>query len=155
MFLSKRYKISEKKKEELEKELLELETTGREQIASRLDLIRQQPIDEEDYPFADVYEDQESLEQKIFEIKDILKNSEIINNKEKHTKVELGSKVKVSFEKFQEVYTIVSSVEADPLNKMISDDSPIGHALLGAKIGDTIEVKIGNVNKTFRVLKIS
>ncbi|HVX92574.1 MAG TPA: GreA/GreB family elongation factor, partial [Candidatus Dojkabacteria bacterium] len=44
---------------------------------------------------------------------------------------------------------------ADPLNKKISDDSPIGHALLGAKIGDVIEVKIGNVNKTFRVLKIS
>ncbi len=155
MIFGKRYKISLKKKEELEKELVTLETKGREDIASRLEMIRQQPIDEDDYPFADVFEDKEYLEQRIIEIKEILNNSSVLEEDAKHTVVEIGSKVTVGFDNFKEEYTIVTTLEADPLNKKISDESPIGKSLMGAKIGDTVTVQLGPVTKKFRIIKIN
>lgn len=155
MIFGKRYKISLKKKEELEKELQNLETTGRQDIATRLEIIRKSTIDEDDYPFADVFEDKEYLEQRIIEIKDILNNSSVLEEDAQHTVVEIGSKVVVGFDNFQEEYTIVSTLEADPLNKKISDISPIGKALMGAKIGDTVTVHLGPVTKIFRIIKIN
>lgn len=155
MIFGKKYKITSQKKAELEKELHKLETSGRDEIADRLDFIRQQPADEDDYPFVDVLDDKEYLEKRILEIKDILSNSEIIEDESKHDKVEVGSKVKVGFEGFEDEYLIVSSVEADPLSKKISDESPVGQALVGAKVGDTVDVQIGHVQKKFRVLKIT
>lgn len=155
MIFGKKYKITSQKKAELEKELHKLETSGRDEIADRLDFIRQQPADEDDYPFVDVLDDKEYLEKRILEIKDILSNSEIIEDESKHEKVEVGSKVKVGFEGFEDEYLIVSSVEADPLSKKISDESPVGQALVGAKVGDTVDVQIGHVQKKFRVLKIT
>ncbi len=155
MIFGKKYKISSEKKRELEKELLDLETHGRSEIADRLDFIRTQPTDEDDYPFVDVLDDKEYLEKRIFEIKTILSNSTVIDDLTKHTVVEIGSKVLVGFEGFEEEYMIVSSVEADPLSKKISDESPVGKALIGAKIGDTLDVQLGPVQKRFRVLKIT
>ncbi|HRI05892.1 MAG TPA: GreA/GreB family elongation factor [Candidatus Dojkabacteria bacterium] len=155
MIFGKKYKITSQKKAELEKELHKLETSGRDEIADRLDFIRQQPADEDDYPFVDVLDDKEYLEKRILEIKDILSNSQIIEDESKHDKVEVGSKVKVGFEGFEDEYLIVSSVEADPLSKKISDESPVGQALVGAKVGDTVDVQIGHVQKKFRVLKIT
>jgi len=154
MIFGKKYKISAKKKRELEKELKHLETQGRKDIAERLDKMRQPTVGEEDYPFADLLDDKNYLEKRIAELKDILRNCQIIKDKDNHNKVEIGSKVKVGFEGFEEEYLIVSSVEAEPLNKKISDESPVGKALLGAQIGDDIEVKIGPVNKRFRILDI-
>lgn len=155
MLFGKKYKITSVKKEELEKELAKLETKGRDEIADRLDFIRNQPTDEDDYPFVDVLDDKEYLEKRILEIKQILANSEIINDKSKHTIVEVGSRVKVGFEGFEDEYMIVSSIEADPLIKKISEESPVGKALLGSKVGDTVDVQIGHVQKKFRVLHIN
>lgn len=155
MIFDKKYKISLTKRVELEKELETLETKGRKEIASRLEMIRQQPIDEDDYPFADVFEDKEYLEQRILEIKEILNNSTILEENARHTVVEIGSKVTVGFDNFKEEYTLVTTLEADPLNKKISDESPIGSALMGAKIGDNIIVKLGPVTKKFRIIKIN
>lgn len=151
----KKYKITAKTKRELEKELKLLETTGRQDIASKLDLLRQQPINEEDNPFSELLDDKSYLEKRIAEIKEILHNCEIVDSKAKHKMVEVGSKVKVGFESFEDEYTIVSSIEADPLNKKISDESPVGKALLNARVGNTITVKIGPVSKQYRILKIS
>lgn len=151
----KKYKITAKTKRDLEKELKLLETKGRQDIASKLDLLRQQPINEEDNPFSELLDDKSFLEKRISEIKEILNNSQIIDTKAKHKVVEVGSKVKVGFESFEEEYMIVSSIEADPLNKRVSDESPVGKALLNSRVGDTVEVKIGPVNKKYRILKIT
>lgn len=155
MIFGKKYKLSAKKKRELEKELKLLETKGREDVAARLDRMRQLPIDEEDYPFGDLLDDKNYLEKRIAELKDILNNCQVINEKESHDMVEIGSKVKVGFEGFEEIYLIVSSVEADPLNKKISDESPVGRALIGSRVGDKVIVDIGPVKKTFRILTIN
>ncbi len=151
----KKYKVTAKTKKELEKELKLLETKGRQDIASKLDFLRQQPVNEEDNPFSELLDDKNYLEKRISEIKEILHNSVVVDSKAKHKKVEVGSKVKVGFETFEDEYTIVSSIEADPLNKKISDESPVGKALLNARVGDSVDVKIGSVAKTYRILKIS
>jgi transcription elongation factor GreA len=151
----KKYQITAKTKKNLEKELKELETKGRQDIAEKLDWLRQQPTNEEDNPFTDLLEDKNYLEKRISEIKEILSNCSIVNERTKHKVVEIGSKVTVGFEGLEEEYLIVSSIEANPLKKMISDESPVGKGLLGAQVGDTVEIRVGPVNKEFRVLKIS
>jgi transcription elongation factor GreA len=155
MIFGKKYVLTAAKKKELEKELKKLETTGRKDIADKLDWLRIQSFSEEDDPFGDVLDDKNFLEKRISELKEILSHCQIAKLGKKHKEVEVGSKVKVGFEGFEEEYVIVSSLEANPLKKRISDESPVGRSLLGSKEGDNVEVKIGPVNKRFRVIKIS
>jgi transcription elongation factor GreA len=143
------------KKKELEKELKELESKGRSDIAEKLEWLRRQPTTEDENPFADILEDKNYLEKRISEIQEILSHSVVVKGKKKHTIVEVGSKVKVGFDGSEELYHIVSSVEADPLIKKISDESPVGKALMGKKVGDSADVSVGPVKKRFRILKIS
>ena len=110
----------------------------------------------EDHTFSDILEDKRFLEKRINEIKEILSNYEIVN-KGKNGKTDvvvIGSVVTVGFESFEEDYTIVSALEANPLEKKISDESPIGKALIDAKVGDNVLVDTGVIKKEFRVLKI-
>lgn len=155
MIFGKKYKITARKKEELEKELKELETKGRNEIADKLDWLRGQLFDGDDDPFADVLDEKNYLEKRIIEIKDVLNNCSIVEEGVNTDTVQIGTKVVVGFEGFEETYNMVSSLEADPLKKKISDESPVGKALIGAKVGDTVEVRIGPMNKKFRILKIN
>ncbi|MCC7289819.1 GreA/GreB family elongation factor [bacterium] len=155
MIFGKKYKITTQKKNELEKELKQLETVGRKNIADKLDWLRGQMVDDEDDPISDALDDKNFLEKRIAELKDILANCSVVEDNKNFKIVEVGCKVKVGFEGFEEEYTIVSSLEADPVKKRISDESPVGKALLGANVGDEVEVNIGAVNKKFRVLKIN
>lgn len=152
--IGKKYQISANTKKKLEKELKDLKTQGRDDIASKLDWLRQQPNSEEGNPFSDILEDKNYLEKRISELKQILKSSKVVDGNKKHNEVEVGSKVTVGFEGFEEEYNIVSSIEADPVNRKISDESPVGKALLGSKLGDDVEVKIGSLVKRYRVLKV-
>lgn len=155
MIFGKKYTITASKKKLLEKELKQLETVGRSSIADKLDWLRGQLADEEDDPFAEVLDDKNYLEKRISELKDILAHCNVVPDNAKHKKVEIGSKVVVGFEGFEDSYQIVSSLEADPSKKKISDESPVGRALLGATEGESVDVKIGFVNKKFRIIKIS
>lgn len=156
MIFGKKYKITAQKKDELDKELIRLETVGRRDIADKLDWLREQVNDtEEEYdPFLDALDDKNYLEKRISEIKSILANAQIVEHPSTK-EVEVGSVVTVGFEGFEEKYTIVSSIEADPIKKKISDESPVGKSLLGAKVGDIVEVRIGSVNKKFRIININ
>lgn len=155
MLFGKKYTVTAQKKKELEAELKRLETVGRSDIADKLDWLRGQLADEEDDPFAQLLDDKNFLEKRISEIKDILSNCGVVDQNKSHKVVEIGSRVVVGFEGFEESYQIVSSIEADPVKKKISDESPVGKALLGASIGDSVEVRIGSMNKKFRIIKIS
>lgn len=155
MIFGKRYTITARKKKELEQELKKLETVGRKDIADKLDWLRAKATNNEDDPFAQLLDDKNFLEKRILEIKEILSSCSIVDENKKRKSVEVGSKVKVGFEGFEEEYTLVSSIEADPVRKKISDESPVGRSLLGSKEGDSVEVKIGPVNKVFRIIKIS
>lgn len=85
--------------------------------------------------------EQERNEGRISELNNILQNVEIIEKPKSGSKVQLGSKVTLKGAKSQKEFQVVGTVEADPLEGKISDESPIGKALLGKKVGDTVEIK--------------
>ena len=101
-------------------------------------------------------EDMSLLEAKLGELEVILKNIEIITaprGKERH-QVGLGATITVDLGGEVDVFTIVGTLEADPLQKRISNESPLGNGLLGAKVGDTVKVVTSLVNHDCKILKI-
>lgn len=85
--------------------------------------------------------EQERNENRISELHNILMNVEIIEKPKNGNKVQLGSKVTLKGAKGNKEFQVVGTVEADPLEGKISDESPIGKALIGKKVGDQVEIK--------------
>jgi transcription elongation factor GreA len=98
--------------------------------------------------------EQERNESRISEIENILQNVEIIKKPRGDSKVQLGSHVKVKNGAVKE-FQVVGTVEADPLNGKISDESPIGGALLGKKLGDKVEIKTPTESISYKIVEIS
>lgn len=94
------------------------------------------------------------IEGRIAEIENILKNAKPIK-KSKGSQIGVGSTVKVELEDGEQVFEIVGSTEADPDAGKISNESPIGQALLGKKKGEEIEVEVPAGTITYRVIDIS
>src|SRR3989338_8593548 len=101
-------------------------------------------------------EDMNVLEARLTEYENILKNVELIHlpKKEDRQEVMLGATVTVDLGGEVDTFTIVGTLEADPIQKRISNESPIGNGLLGARIGDVIKVKPTLVNHDCKILKI-
>lgn len=96
------------------------------------------------------------VESRIYELENLIKNAVIISAKNIDTKsVNIGCFVTVYDEMFDETvkYKIIGATESDPLNGLISNESPVGKALLGKKVGDRCEVLMPNGNKNYLVIK--
>lgn len=98
--------------------------------------------------------EQDRHETRISEIENILQNLEIIKKPRGDSKVQLGSTVKLKGAKNKE-FQVVGTVEADPLNGKISDESPIGQAMLGKAVGDTVEIQTPHDTSTYKIAAIS
>jgi transcription elongation factor GreA len=123
----------------LKEELAELTGPKRAQIAARLKEAKEYGDLSENIQWDDAKDQQAFIEGRIAEIEMILKHSVIIEAKTGST-VGLGSTVHVELEDGQQRYTIVGSTEANPDEGKISNESPIGKALLGKKPGEEVEV---------------
>jgi transcription elongation factor GreA len=146
--------------EKLSSELKHLSTVGREEVAERLQRAFQ---DGQDDDFVDNAEleaarnAQSFLEGRIIELEEILKNYQIIDeNGEPHDRVRVGDWITVSEngQDENERYHLVGAAEADPAEGRISNESPLGKALLGAKKGDEVRVNAPGGLFEFRVVKI-
>jgi transcription elongation factor GreA len=137
-------------------ELEQLKGPERQAIAKRLrDAIQMGDLSENaDYHKAK--EDQGFLEGKIQELEFVLKNAEIIDtNSIDHETVQVGARVTIQEEDFPpETYFLVGIKEADPPNGRISNESPIGKALIGKKVGEMAEANTPNGSIRFKILKI-
>ena len=98
--------------------------------------------------------DQEKSETRVSEIENILANVEVIK-KPTGGKVQIGSTVKLNADGMTKEFQVVGTVEADPLNGKISDESPIGIALLGKKEGDSVEITTPSDSTTYKIVSIS
>jgi len=95
----------------------------------------------ENAEYAAARAEQERTENRIAEIEHILKNVDIITAPKNGSKVRLGSRVKLNGSGGKsKVFQVVGTVEADPLEGKVSDESPIGKALIGKKVGDEVEI---------------
>ena len=135
----------------LKDELQELSTTKREDIAHRLKEAKADGDLSENAMYDAARDEQSFVEGRISEIEHILKHAVVITNKGKGGPVALGSKVHVELEEGEQKYVIVGSTEANPDKGYISDQSPIGKALLGKKIGDEVEVEVPSGNIVYRI----
>lgn len=97
---------------------------------------------------------QEKLEARISEIEHILQNVEVIAKPKGDSKVQIGSTVTLK-NGVTKTFQVVGTVEADPLNGKISDESPIGQALLGKKLGDQVEIVTPAETSTYKITEIS
>jgi transcription elongation factor GreA len=100
-------------------------------------------------------EELELTNSKIDEIEESLEISEIISNKVKSDSVQVGSKVKIKVSSATKEFHIVSHLESDPSLNKISDQSPLGKALIGKKINEEIEVDAPVGKITYKVVSIS
>ncbi len=99
--------------------------------------------------------EKDRIEFRISEIENILVNAEIIKKPRCDSKVQLVSLVKLKGSSKTKEFQIVGTVEADPLNGKISDESPIGQALLGKKEGDSVEIQTPADTSSYKIVAIS
>src|SRR4026207_2228831 len=138
----------------LKTELAELTGRRREELAQRLRSAIQMGDLSENADYHKAKEDQAFLEGRIQEIEAALRTAVIIEKKYGDT-VTVGSSVTIQEENFDpETYYVVGAKEADPRNGKISNESPIGRALMDHKVGDTVQADAPDGKIEFKILKI-
>lgn len=140
---------------ELKTELVEL-LSQRGPIAERIKTAREFGDLSENAEYSSARQEQERVEGRISDIESILLNVEVIKKPRGDSKVQLGSfvKLKDGGGKAKE-FQVVGTVEADPVNGKISDESPIGQALMGKKTGEAVEIKTPVETSTYKIVDIS
>ena len=149
------YVLTQEGKEKLEEELHYLETEKRAEIGERLKVAREFGDISENSEYDDAKNEQGMMEARIAEISRILSEATVVNTPKRSNKVNIGSTVTVNMGGRERVFTIVGGAESDVAAGKISNESPVGSALLGHKKGDTIEAT-GPTGKdiTMEILKI-
>ena len=156
--MAKTIKITDEGLKKLEEELETLKTEGRADIAEKIKVARGYGDLSENSEYDEAKNALAKLEARIVEIEAMLKNVEIIEDiKGKAKTVVIGVKVKVIDEEFgeEEEYRVVGSTEANSREGKISDESPMGKALLGKKIGDEVTVEAPGGEFKVKILEIS
>jgi transcription elongation factor GreA len=138
----------------LKDELHYLTTTKRAEIAERLKEAKNDGDLSENAMYDAARDDQQFAEGRISEIEHIIKHVKIIEGKGNKGTVALGSTVHLELEDGTQKYTIVGSTEANPDLGRISNDSPIGKALLGKKPGDQVAVNVPSGTLTYKITKV-
>jgi transcription elongation factor GreA len=142
----------------LEEELQELKVVKRKQIAEKIKEARGQGDLSENAEYDSAKEEQAETEARIAALEKMLRNAEVIDVEDINTEtISIGCKVKLFDEEFNEEveYTIVGSTEADPLKGRISNESPIGLALIGQAVDTRIEVEAPGGVTYYKVLEIN
>ncbi|HEX3568082.1 MAG TPA: transcription elongation factor GreA [Candidatus Saccharimonadales bacterium] len=153
--MKKQFHLTQSGVDELRAELSDL-VAQRPVIADRIKTAREFGDLSENMEYSAARQDQERNESRIAEVEHILANVQIITTPKTDSKVVLGSTVKLKSAagKVKE-FQVVGTVEADPLNGKISDESPIGQALMGKKEGEEVEIKTPAETTTYKIVDIN
>jgi transcription elongation factor GreA len=138
----------------LKAELDELTNVRRPEIAQRIHDAKEYGDVTENAEYEDAKNEQAFVEGRIQALTAIIKNAVIIEENHSRTFVQIGSTVTIEGEKGKEKYTIVGAPEAAPDEGRISNESPVGRALLGKKKGDAVTVNVPNGTATYTVVNI-
>ena len=141
----------------LENELEDLKVVKRQEVAQKIKEAREQGDLSENAEYDAAKDEQRDIELRIEELEKILKNAEVIDEDEVDLeKINVGCMVKVYDEEFDEEleFRLVGSTEANSLEHKISNESPVGQALIGRKVGETVEVETQAGVMTYKILDI-
>ena len=143
--------------EKLKQEIEHLSTTRRREVAERIKEAREFGDISENSEYDDAKNEQAMLEARIAQLEDKLRSAQVIDASELDSDiVRVGSKVSGKDEKGKTFeYTIVGSTEADPVEKKLSNESPVGKALIGHKKGDKVKVPAPKGERKLTISKIS
>ncbi len=138
----------------LKDELEMRKTEMRQEIAAIIKEAKEQGDLSENAEYSEAKRQQAENERRIMELENIIRTSQVASfDKGIHT-VQMGSQVKVKFNGKEQDFEIVGSNEADPLSGKISNESPIGKALLGKKVGDKVKVETPSGEKEYKILEV-
>lgn len=140
--------------EALKNELANLENNKRPKLVDRLSNARSQGDLAENSDYTNAKEELEFLDGRIEELDQVLKTAVVVNGKRTSSGVCVGTKVTVKVNGQKLNYEIVGEWEADPINKKISPESPLGQALVGRKVGDKTEVQAPAGKLIYEILAI-
>ncbi len=142
----------------LENELEELKTVKRKEVAEKIKVALSFGDLSENSEYDEAKNEQAFVESRISQLEAMLKNVQVLDEEELSTdEVSVGCRVRVYDQEFEEelTYQIVGSTEADPNENKISDESPIGHGLLGHRAGDIVEIEVPAGMLHFEILEIT
>lgn len=153
--MKKQFRLTRAGVDELQTELDAL-VAKRTDIADAIKTAREQGDLTENAEYQSARAEQERNESRISELENIVQNAEIIRKPRGDSKVQLGSTVKLKGTggKAKE-FQVVGTVEANPLSGKISDESPIGQAMIGKKVGDAVEITTPTDTHTYKIVDIS
>ena len=155
--MKKVVRLTDEGLKKLQDELENLKTVGRTEIAERIKVALGYGDLSENSEYDDAKNEQAKIEARIAEIEALIKNHVIISEDDITIGVvSIGVTVEVKDEKSKTTkkYTIVSSAESDPLHGCISDESPVGKALIGHKIGGKVTAETPAGNKVYKIISI-
>ena len=141
----------------LEEELEDLKVNRRKEVAEKIKEAREQGDLSENAEYDAAKDEQRDIEARIDEIEKILKNAEVVDEDEADTsKVSIGCVVRILDMEYDEEneYKVVGPTEANILKGLISNESPVGAALIGKKVGDVFEVETQVGAEKYKVLEI-
>ena len=151
-------KLTDEGLKKLEQELYNLKNISRKDVAEKIKQARAFGDLSENSEYDEAKNEQGLVEARIAEIESMLKNVKVIDESNiKTDSVDVGNRVKVFDETFEEEveYTIVGSSESNPVEFKISDESPIGRALIGSSIGETVKAETPGGDIVMKILEIS
>ncbi|MBQ8389981.1 MAG: transcription elongation factor GreA [Oscillibacter sp.] len=155
--MEKEYRMSAAKAEELQQELNYLKTTRSDEVAEQIKIARGFGDLSENSEYDEAKNEQGKLYSRIAELEEVLQHVVIVDESSSNGDVvSIGCKVTVADVNGKEMppYRIVGSQESDPMHGIISEESPFGKALIGAKEGDTVTVEAPRGSIVYTVLKI-
>jgi transcription elongation factor GreA len=139
----------------LREELDELVNVRRAEVASRIHEAKEHGDVSENAEYEDAKNEQAFVEGRIQALSALIKNAVMIEENQSTSHVQIGSTVVLESADGREKYTIVGSAEAAPEDGKISNESPVGRALLGRKKGDTVSVSVPAGDQTYKIVSIS
>lgn len=152
--MNKAFLLTKEGVKDLETELATL-IAERAPLAERIKSARDLGDLGENAEYQSAREEHDKLEGRISEIEHILRNVQLISKPKNDNKVQLGSTVKLKSDGKTKQFQVVGTVEADPLSGKISDESPIGKALLGKKLGESVEIVTPAETATYKIIDIN
>jgi transcription elongation factor GreA len=147
--------LSKEGLEKLREELDDLVNVRRAEVAARIHEAKEHGDVTENAEYEDAKNQQAFVEGRIQALSALIKNAVIIDQNHSTTHVQIGSTVELESDGSRERYTIVGSAEADPGAGRISNESPVGRALLGRKKGDKVVVSVPAGDSTYKIVGIS